>query len=179
MEQQRPAQIQIMRNAILSIDRNGLMWITEFRHPYLNRAMEIFSRLGDWDIWTGSIATLLLTPKTVNPVLRPLGFKILPRILGALSICFTLKRIARRSRPSLSVEGFSTLLSDPDPYSFPSSHSACSWAACISAARHLGGLGWLLVFHAVLISYSRIHVGAHYPLDVLIGAGVGTTIGLL
>ena len=33
--------------------------------------------------------------------------------------------------------------------------------------------GALLTFWAIMISYSRIYLGAHYPLDVLTGAIIG------
>lgn len=163
------------RNLVVSVDRNGLLWVTEFRHPYINRAMELCSRAGDWDVWTAALTTMLAIPG--KP--RRVGLRVLPRLLGALAICYSLKRAARRLRPSVSVEGFSTLVADPDPYSFPSSHSATSWAAYVTMARSLGGLGWLLVVPAVLVSYSRMHVGAHYPLDVLIGTGVGVGVAFL
>lgn len=169
------AQTRRAHEAILSVDRNGLLWITEFRHPYINGAMELCSRAGDWDSWTGFLAGLLL----VSGRPRQAGLAAIPRILGALTLCMALKRVARRDRPSAAVEGFSTLVSDPDPYSFPSSHAATSWAACIGMARSLGGIGWFLPVAAVLISYSRIHVGAHYPLDVLIGTAIGASVGML
>lgn len=167
-------QIIKMRNVIVSVDNNGLLWATKFRHPHFNRAMEVCSRAGDWDSWTAAILAML----AVEGKPRQMGKAVVPRILGALAICFALKRVARRNRPSVAVEGFSTLLSDPDPYSFPSSHSACSWAAFVAAAKVLGGLGWFLTVPAILISYSRIHVGAHYPLDVVIGASIGTAVSL-
>lgn len=36
-----------------------------------------------------------------------------------------------------------------------------------------------LIFWAVLVSYSRIYVGVHYPLDVLTGMLIGSIIGYL
>jgi len=164
-----------MQKAILSVDRNGLLWITEFRHPILNRCMEGFSRAGDWDTGVVFYASMLL----IGGRARKTAKFALPRLLGTLALCYVTKRLAKRSRPSVGVEGFSALLTDPDPYSFPSSHAATSWATCIAVARSVGGLGWLLPCHAALVSYSRIHVGAHYPLDVLIGATIGSVIGSL
>lgn len=161
------------KKVIVSVDRNGLLWITEFRHPILNRFMEVLSRMGDGDVWTASLLVMLGVGGTPRVVAK----KIVPRILGSLALCYALKRVARRTRPGVTVEGFSSLLHDPDPYSFPSSHAACSWAACVSAGRVIGGLGWLLPCYAVLVSYSRIHVGAHYPFDVLVGTSIGASIG--
>ena len=164
---------------IVSIDRNGLLWLTDFRHPYVNRAMESASRLGDWDAWTLLLAGLLLPKGRFKASRKRAARAALPKILFALGVCYAIKRVARRARPSVTVEGFSTLVTDPDPYSFPSSHAATSWAAYIAIAREFGGLAWFLTIPAVLISYSRMHVGAHYPLDVLIGTGIGVGIGFV
>ena len=74
---------------------------------------------------------------------------------------------------------FSSLMKNPDPYSFPSSHTACAWVVCASLGLALGW-GWpIWILYASAISYSRIHVGAHYPLDVLIGTLIGVSIAML
>ncbi|MEW6056647.1 MAG: phosphatase PAP2 family protein [Bdellovibrionota bacterium] len=161
-----------IKTVLLSVDHNGLLWATEFRHPYVNNLMKVFTRLGDWDTWTAFFVASLL--RRGNS--RYLGLRVLPRVLGALAVAYTLKRLARRERPSVAVEGFSTLVTDPDPYSFPSSHAATTWAGCITLARQLGGVAWLLPCHAVLVSYSRIHLGCHYPVDVVTGAMVGVAV---
>lgn len=159
---------------MLTVDRNGLLWLTEFRHPVFNRAMELCSRAGDWDVWTGALLGMI----ALRGRPRRVGLVATQKILASLLVCLVLKRLAKRDRPSNSVEGFSTLLSDPDPYSFPSSHAATSWAGCTAIARECGGLGWLMTIPAILVSYSRIHVGAHYPLDVLIGTSIGLICGI-
>ena len=63
-------------------------------------------------------------------------------------------------------------------YSFPSSHSMiiCSLAAFFTAVRP--STGWLAIVVAVLVCVSRVFEGAHYPKDVLVGALLGSTLGL-
>jgi undecaprenyl-diphosphatase len=101
---------------------------------------------------------------------------MIPKLLTTLALCFGIKTLSRRPRPSESLEGFQSLLKNPDPYSFPSSHSACAWVVCVSLGLALGW-GWpIWIGYAAAISYSRIHVGAHYPLDVAIGTALGLTI---
>jgi undecaprenyl-diphosphatase len=160
---------------LLELDQRGLRWIERRRAPTFDRLMRAFSRAGDWQSWT----LIGLASLWMGGTPRQLALGIAPRLILTLALCFGIKTISRRPRPSQSMGDFSTLLSNPDPYSFPSSHTACAWAVCASLGLALGW-GWpLWVAHALAISYSRIHVGAHYPLDVLIGTILGVSIALL
>jgi undecaprenyl-diphosphatase len=137
--------------------------------------MRTFTHAGDWQSWTAlSIAAL-----AGGGMARGLAYRILPRLLSTLAVCFLIKTVSRRPRPSAAMLDFSSLMKNPDPYSFPSSHTACAWVVCASLGLALGW-GWpIWILYASAISYSRIHVGAHYPLDVLIGTLIGVSIAMI
>ena len=66
-------------------------------------------------------------------------------------------------------------------YGFPSCHAANSFALASSVAI-LMKKKWLTLFlfiWAIINSYSRIYLGAHYPGDLIVGAIVGTLIGII
>ena len=80
-----------------------------------------------------------------------------------------LKPLIGRIRP-FEANGFKNLLiSAPKDYSFPSGHTAASFAAALvlfHRSRKLGAAAWIT---ALLIAFSRLYLYVHYPTDVLAG----------
>ena len=96
-------------------------------------------------------------------------------ILAETLINVVLKPLIRRERPFSQTGVASLLVNAPGPHSWPSAHAGSSIAAAavLSFAYPLWGAAF--VFLALLVSYSRVYVGVHYPLDVLAGVVVGLT----
>lgn len=67
-------------------------------------------------------------------------------------------------------------------YGFASSHAANSFALAaymtLSFQNRIKGFGWLFLW-AAFISFTRVYLGVHYPLDILIGAIIGILCGWL
>ena len=78
-------------------------------------------------------------------------------------------------RPRPVIEDLPHLMATPTGLSFPSSHSASSFAA----ARAYGDLlpAPPLYALATLMALSRVHLGVHYPSDVAAGAALGIVAG--
>ncbi len=63
-------------------------------------------------------------------------------------------------------------------YSFVSSHAANTFALFVFTCRLFKNRGYcfFMFFWALLVSYSRIYTGVHYPLDIIGGALLGWII---
>jgi len=64
-------------------------------------------------------------------------------------------------------------------YGFVSSHAANVFCATTFLAYQFKNYKWslFLIVWATVVSYSRIYIGVHYPLDIIFGAVLGTLLG--
>jgi membrane-associated phospholipid phosphatase len=111
---------------------------------------------------TYAIGRMLDAPKASH-----LGMDLLRSQILAESIVEPLKFAVGRERPDQS-----------NHQSFPSGHSAVTFAAATVLERHLGwkraALGYVI---ASYVASSRLHDNVHYVSDVVFGAAVGTIAG--
>ncbi len=84
-----------------------------------------------------------------------------------------IKNLVERPRPCHDVEGVRVLYRCGKTFSFPSGHAMTSMAASIFFGLMFRRLLWLLIAASVLVSYSRIYLGVHYPFDMLAGWVIG------
>ncbi len=66
-------------------------------------------------------------------------------------------------------------------HGFVSSHAANMFGIFVFTSRIFKNRSYffLMLFWAVIISYSRIYIGVHYPLDIIGGALLGWLIGII
>jgi undecaprenyl-diphosphatase len=88
--------------------------------------------------------------------------------------------LAGRARPSASLLGVHELVFHRPDTSFPSDHAAVFFAVALTI-RLFGNkrAGNILLIIAGLVSISRICVGVHYPLDVIVGSLIGCFSAIL
>ncbi|MFE6226634.1 MULTISPECIES: phosphatase PAP2 family protein [unclassified Streptomyces] len=93
-----------------------------------------------------------------------------------------LKSLIDEERPCRAVAGAPAALIECPAYgdwSFPSNHSAIAGAAAVALALSWRGMIWLTAPMAVLMAFSRVFVGVHYPHDVTAGLLLGALVAFL
>jgi len=142
----------------------------------INKIMIDLTKYGREAVWITTTALLFIFGKTDGrrtAVLLTIAFIILIP-LGSI-----LKDEINRQRPMpLAYENL--LIKESDP-SFPSGHAVIvSAGAFILLSRFNQGkrmiISLVLAVEAMMVIYSRIYVGDHYPLDVIGGILLGTGV---
>ncbi|MFZ3123313.1 MAG: glycosyltransferase family 39 protein [Thermodesulfovibrionales bacterium] len=111
---------------------------------------------------------------------------LIPIVLTIISVAFadwtgnTLKHLIERVRPCHTLEGVRLLVGCTDSFSMPSNHAANSFAI-ILALSYMSGkwVRWIALTVALLVGFSRVYIGVHYPSDVIVGALTGIAVSIL
>lgn len=166
-----------MLNYFLTLDGGILLWIqAHLRGSVQDAAVCFYTTLGDAGLLFIVAAVLLLCFKKT----RKTGVTaLLALAIGFVCTNLILKHLVSRDRPWLDVVGLIALIVEDDPNSFPSGHTTCAFAFA-GALWHTAPrkwMKWAALAAAILMGYSRLHVGVHYPSDVLAGVLIGLFAG--
>ena len=160
------------------MDSNILLFIQEYiRNPITDPFFKFITLLGNGGaIWILCTILLLLFKKT-----RKIGFMCAIALLASLVLNnLILKNLIARARPYDMIQGLKILVEAPTDFSFPSGHTASSFAAATVLFLTLPkkyGIPALVL--AALMGFSRLYIGVHYPTDVLAGLISGVLIALV
>ncbi|MEN9698918.1 MAG: hypothetical protein RLZZ301_116 [Bacteroidota bacterium] len=133
---------------------------------------------------TNSVSPIgIVTPILVTSIgliqqdksLQNKGLYIGATLLSSALITTTLKYSIQRDRPFVTYPEIQQLTSAGSP-SFPSGHTSEAFATATSLS--LAFPKWYVIAPSYLwasaAGYSRMHLGVHYPSDVLVGALIGS-----
>jgi undecaprenyl-diphosphatase len=83
-----------------------------------------------------------------------------------------------RARPCIVLEDVRLLVGCTKLPSFPSNHAVNATVLATLTSLYMPRLWLPATALAILVGYSRIYVGVHYPLDVLAGSVLGIIVAL-
>lgn len=124
----------------------------------------------------------LLAPATVfavgiitnDSVMKRKGLMIGGSLFISTAIMTTMKYSIRKNRPFVTYPDIDRLVSAGSP-SFPSGHSSVAFST--AASLSIAFPKWYVIAPSFIwagaVGYSRMHLGVHYPSDVLVGALIG------
>lgn len=172
-----------MIETLQSIDANLFMAVNGANCAYLDGLMwNMSSRLA----WLPLLLVIIfvLSRKGLKPALFAMAAVAMALLLADQISSGIIKPLAERLRPTHNcslalavhvVDGYRG-----GAYGFVSSHAAnlmaLSVLLCLMAKR--SGMWLTFLSWTLLVSYSRIYLGVHYPGDVACGALVGLVVGL-
>ena len=165
-----------MVDALLKMDGEILLFIQDhIRQEWMDWFWKAVTHLGDGGVFWILLGIILLFSKKT----RPAGVAaLLALLVGALITNVCLKNFVARIRPYEVVEGLRLMIERQRDYSFPSGHTAASFASV--TALYLAGekkMWKVALVLAVLIALSRLYLYVHYPTDVLGGMLLGCLAG--
>lgn len=147
-----------------------------YHHKFLCKTMTLITGVGDFGmIWLFLIFILSLNNKTQLLAQKMLAALLLSTIISQVII----KSIVKRKRPCQTYSNIKMLIAIPSDYSFPSGHTASSFACATAICFFFPKTGILFILFAFLISFSRLFLFVHYLSDVIFGIILGILVGIL
>ncbi len=164
-------------DAIFAWDESVLLWIQDnLRNDVLTPIFKFITKLGDGGMFWIVLSLLLI----ILPKYRKVGFTCaLSMILTLLVVNVGIKNVVARIRPYETIEGLTRLVPIQSDFSFPSGHTSHAFAVGVVVLILMNKkIGIPIFCLSVIMGFSRLYVGVHYPTDVICGALIGSVLAV-
>jgi undecaprenyl-diphosphatase len=157
------------------IDRRLFTLINDLPHSATSdRYVSVLSDLGEGLGWVAGGAALAMLGGSRG---RRAGMATAAASLAATYVVQTrVKPLFRRVRPFVNRDA-RVVGTRPADHSFPSGHTASSFAAATALAFFYPKAAPLAYTLATGVAVSRVHLGVHFPSDTAVGGVIGIGIG--
>lgn len=148
-------------------DQQLFLTVYKQQNNWKNKLFLFLSLFGGMQFQVAFSLLLLALPATRSAGLAYGMIQLIVTIIVQL-----LKRIVSRMRPYNRLENIEPLRREKD-HSFPSGHTAAIFSTAVILNTYLPGAAAIFYGLAMLVGYSRVYIGVHYPSDVIAGSIVG------
>ena len=151
-----------------------LRWLEGLRTSFLDAVFEGITMLGEETL------IILLVVALWFAVDKKLAQQVFFVTATSLSVNGIIKNFAKVPRPF--TKGISCVrLDTATGYSFPSGHTQgfATWSSFFATKFKKSWLSILVAVLIVLVGFSRLYLGAHYPSDVIVAIALGVSFSVL
>lgn len=163
---------------LLSIHKYDVFMFTWLINAKMHHALatigRYLSKTGDGQLYALLIIVLYLLEGIEGTFLRA----ILLSFLLERPIYFVLKNGFKRNRPEQALKNYRSVIRPSDQFSFPSGHTSAAFMMATLIGYFFPALIVPAFFWAVLIGFSRVVLGVHFPTDTLMGGILGMSTAL-
>jgi undecaprenyl-diphosphatase len=138
-------------------------------HASLVRLCRMVSRTGDGLLYIALAAWLYREMGISNLLLQSLFLAFAME----RPVYFILKNGFKRNRPQQAIKDFRSVITPSDQFSFPSGHTSAAFMVATLLAYFFPALTIGLYAWALLVGFSRVVLGVHFPTDTLMGMALG------
>jgi len=169
---------------IEQIDQQLFLFLNGFHSPFWDNIMYWISYKFTWvPLYLGTLIYFIYKQKQKSII--TIVLLIVTIVLADQLSVHLFKNVFLRYRPchNLDIQNLVHLINNHcgGQYGFVSSHAANAFgfATFTSLIIQKKSITYSLIFWAILVSYSRIYLGVHYPTDLFGGAMLGISTALL